>query len=399
MKYAIGGAAFSGNKGASGMLISLMQNIAHYDPDAEFYVLSYYPKSDIPLCGDAILLNGSPKACLIRFPFALWTGFARFLHLPRCFWKHGAIGKIADCDFFLDAAGISFSDGRDKFTIFNILTILPALVTGRRVIKVSQALGPFRKWSNRLLARLFLPRLEMIAARGDKTAEYLKELKLTNVERFSDVTFSLECSADDQKAADELLKEIPSGKTIIGISPSQVVYQLCSEAGKDYLGELETVVRELSRRGLHCVIFPHSARFHTDKRHNNDLPVLREFAARLAGLGNVTVIDRELDARVLRMLIGRMTLLLASRFHAIVSAMAVGVPTVAAGWSHKYAEVLAPFAMDRQVMAYDAFTAEKALAALDELMAHRDEIGKRIQTTADGIRRDNQRFFERFKTN
>ena len=36
MKYAIGGAAFSGNKGASGMLISLMQNIAHYDPDAEF---------------------------------------------------------------------------------------------------------------------------------------------------------------------------------------------------------------------------------------------------------------------------------------------------------------------------------------------------------------------------
>lgn len=399
MKYAIGGVAFSGNKGASGMLLSLMQNIRHYDPAAEFFVLTYYPRSDVPLCGDATLLNGSPKACLLRFPFALWAGFARVLHLPRCFWKHGVLGKLADCDFFLDAAGISFSDGRNKFTIFNILTFYPALAVGCPVIKVSQALGPFRKWSNRLLARIFLPRLKTIAARGEKSAQYLNELNLTNVERFSDVAFSLECSADDQKAADELLKEIPAGRTLIGISPSQVVCKLCREADRDYLGELETVVRELSRRGFHCVIFPHSARAHTDKRHNNDLPVLREFAARLAGVGNVTVIDRELDARVLRMLIGRMDVLLASRFHAIVSAMAVGVPTVVAGWSHKYAEVLAPFAMDRQVMAYDAFTAEKALTALDELLAHRDEISKRLRTTADAIRKDNQRFFERFKTN
>ena len=399
MKYVIGGVAFSGNKGASGMLISLMQNIRHYDPEAEFSVLTYYPGSDANQCGNAALLNGSPQACLIRFPLALWANLARLLHLPRCFWKYGTLGKIADCDFFLDAAGISFSDGREKFTLFNILTIYPALAVGCPVIKVSQALGPFRKRSNRLMARLILPRLKTIVARGDATAAYLKELKLANVERFSDVAFSLECSPDDQKAADELLKEIPPDRTIIGISPSQVVYKLCREAGKDYLGELEKTVRELSRRNIHCVLFPHSARANTVKRHNNDLPVLREFAERLAGLEHLTVIDRELDARVLRMLIGRMTVLLASRFHAIVSAMAVGVPTVVVGWSHKYAEVLAPFAMDRHVMAFDAFTAEKALAAIDEQLTHRDGISAKIRTAADAIRRDNQRFFERFKVN
>lgn len=399
MKYIIGGVAFSGNKGASGMLTALMQNIAQTDKNASFAVMSYYPKSDASHAGNVDIIDGSPKAVLLRFLPSLWAGLARKLHLPEACWKHGTIKTLAEADYFLDAAGISFVDGREKFTVFNILTILPSLLLGGKVIKVAQALGPFKNLSNRLMAKLILPHIESIIARGRRTAEFLAELKLKNVEEFSDVAFSMQCTSEDQAAAAALLDNIPENKTVIGISPSQVVFKLCRKAGKDYCGELEKTVRLLSDAGHVLVIFPHSARQESLKTHNNDLPLLKEFVRQLGDLQNVIVIDRELEAGVLRQLISRMDVLVASRFHAIVSAMAVGVPAVVIGWSHKYAEVLEPFALDEFVMPYDSFVAHQAADMTQKLLDDREAVSRRIKECSDNIRQHNQGFFARFSTN
>ena len=239
MKYCLGGAAFSGNKGASGMLTALIQNIRHNDPDAKFAVLSYYPRADRKEHhGDGIeILDGSPRAVVGNF----FRSILYKLHLP-CGRE---FRKITECDCFLDAAGITFVDGRVKFTIFNILTFLPALAAKIPVIKVSQAMGPFDDALNRLLAKIFLPRLTTIVARGDRSAQYLQKLGLNNVERFPDVAFSLECSEADDRAAAALLPPA-DGKKLIGVSPSRVVFELCRKAGVDYLGELEKVVRVLA---------------------------------------------------------------------------------------------------------------------------------------------------------
>lgn len=399
MKYIIGGVAFSGNKGASGMLTALMQNIADADKNAEFAVMSYYPKSDAVHAGKVQILDGSPQAVLLRSLPALWGYLARKLHLPEAWWKRGTLKTLAEADYFLDAAGISFVDGREKFTVFNILTILPALQCKCKVIKVAQALGPFNNLTNRIMAKAILPHIETIVARGKQSAGYLAELKLKNVEEFSDVAFSMQCTADDKAQADELLSAIPDNKRIIGISPSVVVFKLCSKAGKDYCAELEKTVRSLAQSGDALVLFPHSARQFSAKTHNNDLPLLKNFARRISDLENVTVIDRELEAGVLRMLISRMDVLVASRFHAIVSAMAAGVPAVVIGWSHKYAEVLEPFALDNFVMPYDRFSSQEVTAMTGELLNDRATVSKRITECAERIRQDNQGFFARFSTN
>lgn len=400
MKYVISGVAFSGNKGASGMLTALMQNIAVYDKNARFAVLSYYPKSDAGYADKVTILNGSPKAVSVRFFQCCWVWFARLLHLPRCFWSHGTLKQIAEADYLLDAAGISFGDGREKFTVFNILTILPALAAGTKVIKVSQALGPFKNFANRCMAGIFLPRIETIYARGAKTAAYLEELKLKNVECMSDAAFSLICTDQDAQIARNLLRNVDKSQKIIGISPSQVVFKLCEGMNKDYCGEMEKVAAEFIARGYHCVIFPHSARKGVEKTHNNDLPLLRKFVSRLQLPANqVTVIDDELEAGELRMLIQQLDVLVASRFHAIISAMSEGVPAVVIGWSHKYQEVLEPFELDEFVMPYDSFSAEKTVSMTEELLARRQEISERIISAAENIKADNQRFFQRFSSN
>src|SRR5699024_11042200 len=99
------------------------------------------------------------------------------------------VAAIADADVVLDQGGIAFSDGREKFLLFNLAILLPAFFLGRPVVKCAQALGPFRGRINRLAARLALPRVRHIVARGAKTREFVDELGLTNVETGTDLAF------------------------------------------------------------------------------------------------------------------------------------------------------------------------------------------------------------------
>ncbi|MDR0932724.1 MAG: hypothetical protein LBM70_06875, partial [Victivallales bacterium] len=137
--YLISGVALSGNKGASGMTEALIQNIRERDSGAKFYILSYYPAADRKLVKDFTnveLLDGSPKKVVFRLFDAIFAGVCLRLHLPCR--RFGGLGKIAKCDCWLDASGISFVDGREKFTAFNIFTIFPALALKIPVIKVAQ---------------------------------------------------------------------------------------------------------------------------------------------------------------------------------------------------------------------------------------------------------------------
>ena len=145
MKYVISQVAFSGNKGAAGMAESLIQNISERDAQASFFVMSYYFHEDqnhsIP--ERVTLVNAEPIKVLLNSILSCWVFLAVRLHLPKCFWRFGLFKTVSDANVWLDAAGISFVDGREKFTFFNILSLLPAFALKIPVVKASQAMGPF----------------------------------------------------------------------------------------------------------------------------------------------------------------------------------------------------------------------------------------------------------------
>ncbi len=396
MVYLISGVALSGNKGASGMAESLMQNIGERDPDARFLLFSYYPEADRALldqAGMVRLLDGSPKRVVLLFFASLWAGFGRLFHLPRSWYARGEMAEIAGCGLWLDASGISFVDGREKFLIFNILSILPALALGVPVIKVAQAMGPFRHRINRWAAKLVLPRLRLVVARGAVTRAHLDSLGLRNVADGSDVALSLRMTEADRDRSARLLPE--SGGPVIGVSPSQVVWKFCERAGIPYLEILAACVAKWTVEGCRCVVFPHSARTGAAGTHNNDLPLLRRFAELLPPSDRIRVIDAELGAGELRALIGRCELLVASRFHAIISAMATGVPAVVIGWSHKYAEVLAPFELDEFVVPYGELSEEAVRDRAARLLRDRAAVSARIRDRSAAIVAANGLMFDR----
>ncbi len=395
MIYLISGAALSGNKGASGMAESLVRNLQKREPKSHFYLFSYYPASDrkLPIPEGVEILDGSPKKVVLLFFFSLWAFFGRVLHLPRAFYAWGEMRKIAGCDLWLDASGISFVDGREKFLIFNILSILPALALGVPVVKVAQAMGPFEHFINRTAARIFLPKLRLIAARGAMTRSYLDGLNLPNVVNAPDAAFSLPRNEQDRAQSLALLP--PDGTKIIGVSPSQVVWKLCEARGIPYLEVLKACVEKWVAEGHCCILFPHSARMGTEKTHNNDLPLLRRFAAMLPENLNIRVVEEEWSAGELRELIACCDLLVASRFHAIISAMATGVPSVVIGWSHKYAEVLEPFALENFVIPYDQLNEEAVEDRVRRILAERNAISKRILEAGEPLLAENEAFFDR----
>lgn len=395
MKYLISGVALTGNKGASGMAESLIRNLKARDPQARFILFSYYPEADRTLLNlpDTELLDGSPAGVVKLFFPSLWAVFCRMLNLPERWYDRGKMKKIGECDYWLDASGISFVDGREKFLIFNILTILPGLALGIPVVKIAQAMGPFGKPLNRIAAKLILPRLKLIVARGEVTRRHLDSLGISNVANGYDVAFSLRTEAADRERVTRYLPA--AGRRIVGVSPSQVVWKLCEKQRIPYLETLAECVKHWVANGYDCVVFPHSVRTGTEKTHNNDLPLIRRFAAMLPQSASVTVVQDELSAGELRELIGCFDVLVASRFHAIISAMATGVPAVVIGWSHKYAEVLAPFGLEEYVVPYDSVTAAIICEKVRLAEERRDMLSEHIRTITKSVIEDNDLFFDR----
>jgi polysaccharide pyruvyl transferase WcaK-like protein len=385
MNYIISGAAFSGNKGASGMAEAIIQNLSARSPGCNFNLYTYYPRADERLnrYDNVRLLDGSPHAVVFNLVFALWAKFCILLRLPGCFYKrHGLVRAILEADYWLDASGISFADGREKFLIYNVMSIFPALLLGCRIVKMPQALGPFEGKVNRFFASFVLPRLELVCSRGEVTSGYLEGLGLQNYCYYPDAAFSLISGEGEREAAGRYVEFVD--KRIVGVSPSQVVYGLCEKMGIDYLGVMSEVVDELAGRGYGVVVFAHSVRVCSVKRHNNDLPVLKDFRRRV-GRDDVSFVEDELSAGELRELIGMFELLVGSRFHALISAICKRTPVVTIGWSHKYEEVLAEFGISDYVIDHKDLSVEGIMRLVDMAFEESGFIKGNIEGKLGGV--------------
>lgn len=363
MKVAIIGSALSGNKGAAAMLESAVHHLTERHPDVEISHLSMYPRSDAELNPhpNVRVLNASPVRLGIVINGAALTW--RILPFARQRLERAVpeVGALAQADVMLDQGGITFVDKRGKYLIYNVASILPALMVRTPVVKCAQALGPFQTWSNRTLAKAFLPKMAAIVSRGAVTQSHLDSLGLRNTTAGADLAFTLDVTEADAAAADDLVAtSFFERADAVGVSPSQVLRTAADKRGDDYVQQVVDQIDYLTETmGRPVYLVAHSTR-PNDKLHNNDLPVCRLIHARVASPGKVLFPEFELSPQQLRSLIGRCDLFVASRFHAMVSSLATGVPTLVLGWSHKYREVLdmfelAPWALPEADVDYKTF--------------------------------------------
>lgn len=353
------GAAYSANKGAASMVQALVDQLPDWLGPTRIIAVSTHPtgdRRDYAGAGiDVEVASQRPhELALFHFPLALLIGVLRLLRLPWAWLcRPAALRAIAGADVIADISGISFVDGR-RFLIlvYNTLLVAVPLLLGRPVVKCSQAMGPFRGGLNRRLAKLVLPRLATVCPRGAATEEHLRELGLTNLRPAADVAFTMTVPDDIRVRVRERLAATSPGPYLI-VAPSQVVDTYCEQHGIDYRLIMADFIDAAAEETGHTVVMiAHSAQTHTGANHLNDLPLCREIHGRLRHPERVVFFDESLLPTELRAIIGAGSLLVTSRFHAMISALVEDTPLLVIGWSHKYAEVLAPFGLADYAMAY-----------------------------------------------
>ena len=398
VRLALLGAALSANKGAAAMVESVVARTPEVVGACEFSLLTTYPEVDtprIPTGGAPVRVVGLEpwRLAAVEFPVALLSAILRVLRVPRGWVRTRANRALLDSDAALDLAGISFADGRGvPITVYNALMTGLPLLLGVPTLKMAQALGPFRTQPNRTLARLVLPRLVVVCARGKRTSEHLDDLGLANTVDVADLAFSLDeaasLPADVSRAVDA------SGEHLV-VMPSAVVRRLFERDGGDYVDAVFRLVQRLRERtGLAVVIAPHSYRVGAGEGRMNDGPVCREIAARMAGDDKVVLVDADLTAGELRHLVAGSRVLVTSRFHAMISGLATCTPTVVVGWSHKYREVLGDFGLAELGCDSAQLASPEAIVDLVvTVLARRDEISRQISEHLPAVRERSVRNF------
>jgi polysaccharide pyruvyl transferase WcaK-like protein len=389
--FTIIGSALAGNKGAAAMLESSISTLSSRVDDATFTLFSMYPGEDKRLNRYANLEIVAATPRQLGVTINALALLYRILPPARGMLRRrsAAIGALARSAALLDQGGITFTDGREKFLLYNVASILPALNTRTPVIKCAQAIGPFDGAVNRRVARIFLPKVALIVTRGAITHEFAENLGLTNIVRGADYAFSLELDGDERVALSNIIdlsffeQDVP----VVGFAPSVVMRKKVDARDGHYVLGLVEAMRAQLDAGNRVALIPHSVRTGTTKTHNNDLPLCREIAQQVGEHEGFLFVKDDLGSQQLRFLIGLCTRFVTSRFHAMISSLSMGVPTVVIGWSHKYREVLDLFGLSDWAFGSDQFSGQKVTTELERLADSDAEVRAALRDSLPSVKK------------
>ena len=391
VRIAIIGAALSANKGAAAMVESVMARLPNEMGECHFDVLTTYPEADesrVPEGVDAAVVGLQPlRLALVEFPIACLALVARTLRLPLFWVRSRGCRTMLDSAVVVDVAGISFADGRGfAIVVYNALMTGVPLLLGVPVVKAAQALGPFQSMPNKWLAPLVLRRVKTVCARGARTREHLDSLGGVNAVDVADLAFSLDEAAGLPIEVSSALGSIDSN--FIVVMPSAVVRGIFEAKGGDYVTAMASLVSEIrNKTGRSVVIAPHSYRAGLPEGRMNDGPVCREVASACAGDIQVLGLDADLTAGELRRLVALSSVLVTSRFHAMISGLATSTPTVVVGWSHKYKEVLDDFGLSSLGLDSSALNNPSEIAdVVARVLSTRDELSQQISAALPAVK-------------
>lgn len=413
MRIAVIGGTIWGNRGAEAMLESVVGRLRAALPGTGFDIYSYYPNRDTALVDNSAvaIMSCTPAALVLRiFPAALWVRLWSLIGLrwPAALLPR-SVARLRECEILIDIAGVSFSDGREKFLPFNILCIWPAILMGVTVVKCSQAMGPFTGALNRLAAKIFLSRCRLIFGRGRETMSHLTGLGLKPglTAEAPDLAFAHQpefaLSHENDRRVSDLLNGIRRGKAagrpLLCISPSALVASKCRACNLDYAAALARIARAALERGHDIVVLPTASRESDPSgTRNNDLLVVRDIADAIGPdqyEGRVHWVDWDMNFASVKSCMVEADAAVVSRFHALVAALSLGVPTLALGWGHKYGELLGHFGLEAWSVDFADLNEAELKDEVFRLLAEKDMLRRNITASLPRIAAETDRQFEK----
>jgi colanic acid/amylovoran biosynthesis protein len=385
IKVSIIAANFAGNKGAAAMLKSVVGNLSEKYRSISYNLLSVYPREDRkqnPYKNLKIISCKPQEIIFIAFPLAISFYIFKWIKpLRNIITKYHILKGFYEAELVIDVAGISFVDSRGfVMNTYNFICIATPLLLGKKIIKYSQAMGPFNTKWNKLLAKITLPKLYHICARGEITKNNLESLELKNISICADGAFILPDCKEVEKNIKKIIKDDPFySKKIVSISISSVVEKYCGKIGIDYKGIIAKFIDYLIEiKNYGVLIIANSAREGIKDTKNNDLIVCGNVFRIVKNKQRCRWYNKEFTPEELRELIGLSKYVVASRFHAMIGALYNKIPVLLIGWSHKYKEVLDMFRLGENAIDYRELSLERLINDFENIEKNYKDFKKKI---------------------
>lgn len=268
------------------------------------------------------------------------------LHLmPASFRQALGVVREAEVDAVLDAAGFAFGDQHPLERILRFAKQAERwTVLGKPVILLPQALGPFEKPGYAAAFGQLAAAATLVFARDAASLQHARQA--------CGEQSKLRLAPDFTNLLKPGLTALSAESCRVCVVPNQrMLEQAANEAGRDsYIDFLLHSIEQVRERDFEPVALLHDA----DDRH-----LVERLNDRLTDKLPITDLR---DPLAIKRFIGESHLVIGSRFHALVSALAQGVPALATSWSHKYEALFADYGQADCVLPADV--------SRDDLGAH-----------------------------
>jgi polysaccharide pyruvyl transferase WcaK-like protein len=250
-------------------------------------------------------------------------------------------------------------------------------IFNKPIIKYTVSAGPFNyKW-NRIFARLYLRYfIDLILARDEITYQNVKALDVkTPILVIPDTAFLLQSyESKESKRYATLRKE----KLLIGLSVSHQVQNRVS-APTNYITIMEEFVNYLiAKYHVRVVVIPNES---------GDTRIAAQICEKVADSCCEVLCVDSLLAQEIKGVINQCDVIIAARYHTIVAALSLGIPTLAIGWHHKYVGVLELFEQEDRLCDISDLTFEGLVSKFEDLWEDRVMIRETIIHSLPTVRK------------
>lgn len=393
------------NKGAEAMVRTVQSELAARLSAATFAVPreGAYRKSGRLVSAAGLDVLSGPTARAEKMRRLGARILTRPLHVVQAVndlrWMECA-GIVEKVDAILDVGGYAYGDAWSWLDTAAVTLeyLSAARKRGVPYVFMPQAWGPFENAAGRPAYRRMCEEGSLLYARDESSRRFLAELlgRDASAIRISpDIAFRFHGAA--QEEGRRLLEELglhESGGLLVGVAPNQKVYQRTKGTGlqNEYVRRLCEICIELRRHGATVVLVPHEIQ-PSDFGTTDDRLLCSMIAASLRDDGVFAMTGRY-TAEEIKGAIANFDLLIGSRFHALIAALSQGIPVAALGWSHKYAELLGSFGLERFVVPHEQLADVGIRDLIRELLTGRESLKAQVAGCLPAIQRQVDATFE-----
>lgn len=260
------------------------------------------------------------------------------------------------------------------------LTYLICRIFRCPIILSGQTIGPFNNWVDKKLARFTLNKVEVITLRDTSSKNVLKDIGVVKpiIKETADDAMLLPCATHEETKTVFLNEKIDEDQhPLIGINMLGLGYFSDTKLNKAKQILAQVADYLISKYNARIVFIP------TQYKYADDGIIMSNLIELMEHKEKARIIMNEYDDKTLKGIIGKMDLVIGLRYHFIVFATTMCVPSIGIYldqyYSMKIRGILELMGQGKYACDIDKTSASEIIELVEDALRNKDEIKKRLE--------------------